>query len=44
MVFVRTKKAEGGDNWLYVHEVYTEDEIRKPDGLQTAAAPGKGAS
>lgn len=27
-VFVRTRKASGGNNLFYVHEVFTEDEIK----------------
>lgn len=37
IVFVRTKHARGGENTFYVHEVFTEEEIKKSEGLQTTA-------
>lgn len=31
IAFVRTKQVEGRPNNFYVHEVFTEDEITKPE-------------
>ena len=37
IVFVRTRQAEGRQNRFYVHEVFTEDEIKKAGAMQTGA-------
>ncbi len=39
IVFIRTRKTEGRNNRFYVHEVFTEDEIKKLGDQQTDAAP-----
>ena len=36
IVFVRTRQAQGRKNRFYVHEVFTEDEIKKLGNQQTA--------
>ncbi len=36
IVFIRSRKAEGMPNRFYVHEVFTEDEIKKLGSQQTA--------
>ena len=34
IVFVRTRKAEGMPNRFYVHEVFTQEEIEKSEGIR----------
>ena len=44
VIFIRVRKAEGDTNRFYVHEIYTEEEIKKaldsPEFRETTPAPG----
>ena len=38
IVFVRVHDPDGNENTYYVHEVFTEDEIKKTEAMQTSTA------